>query len=592
MPLFTKESLELLRNRVDLVDVIAAHVDLKRSGAAFKANCPFHEEKTPSFTIQRGDTHYHCYGCGAHGDSIQFLIDFQKMTFTEAVEYLASRFQVPLEQKEQLEASNSNKSLIKEALESACRFYNFFLLHTVEGKEALQYLYDRGIDLDFIRYFQIGLAPKTPFIFKKYMHSCKFSQEVLLEAGLIAETKRGDLRDFFSDRITFPIRNPSGACIGFSARKYKEDTFGGKYINTAETLLFKKSSTLFGLNYSRRRIAKEKRVIIVEGQIDALRLIQEGFNITVASLGTAFTENHVKEMIHLGVNTVYLALDSDNAGQEAAIKTGDLFQKEGIEVYVLGLHQGKDPDEILKEEGPYAFLEIIEESVDYLTFLVRRGSEKINKDSPAGKTELVQYLSSQIRNWKQPVMVHESLKKLCKLLDIPETALGVAESEFKNQYIKKRESAGLSTIDADLIMEMDLVRWLLLIGQNQDHLVEAVKKHLNNNHFTNTNCQHLYLTYMDCYMAGKKRDLLSLAIALNDEASQLMMSQILEKKVNKEKIEEGLIASIQKLLEREWMQKREDIRLKIHSGQHSEDDVLELAKAFDTLKKNQPKVSF
>lgn len=303
MVLFSKDSLETLKQRIDLVEVMSAHVDFKKSGSAYKALCPFHDEKTPSFMIQKGDSHYHCFGCGAHGDAIQFLMSHQKMSFIEAVESLAQRFHVHLEKLEDKEEQKGpSKALMKEALNFAAQFYHHALLHTAEGHEALQYLYKRGLDLDFIRHFQIGLAPKAhPGLLRKVMQAKSIYPDVLLEAGLLGEGRDGNFRDFFSDRIMFPIHHHTGGVIGFSARKYKEDTFGGKYVNTPETPLFKKSKVLFGLNYCRRRIAKERKAIVVEGQIDALRLIHAGFNITVAGQGTAFGEGHVKELMTLKI---------------------------------------------------------------------------------------------------------------------------------------------------------------------------------------------------------------------------------------------------------------------------------------------------
>ena len=192
MPLFTKESLENLRQRIDLVEVLSAHIDLKRAGAAYKGLCPFHDEKTPSFMIQKGDTHYHCFGCGAHGDAIHFLMSHLKMSFSEAVESLAKRFHVHLEMLEEAETNKGpNKTLLKEALEQACRFYHFHLLHTPEGHEVLQYLYKRGIDLNFINLFQIGLAPKAAGYFRKIMHAKFIKDETLEAAGLIAQSKEG-----------------------------------------------------------------------------------------------------------------------------------------------------------------------------------------------------------------------------------------------------------------------------------------------------------------------------------------------------------------------------------------------------------------
>ena len=365
--MYTKESLELLRQRIDLVEVLTPHLQLHRAGAAFKALCPFHEEKTPSFIVQRGDSHYHCFGCGAHGDAIAFLMNNVKMSFTEAVEHLAERFGVPLEKMDASEeVKGPSKSVLKEALDRAARLYHFLLLHSEEGQKALEYLYQRGIDLDFIRTFQIGYASNSPDLLKRFLYAQNVSEEVLLETGLIAASSK---RDFFCDRITFPIRDPMGAVIGFSARKFKEETYGGKYINTSETPLFKKSQVLFALSYCRQKIAKERKAIIVEGQIDALRLIHSGFNYTVAGQGTAFGEGHVRELCHLGVNHVYLALDGDTAGQEAAVKIGHLFQRKGVEVTVISLPPGADPDSLLKERGPTYFQDLLGQGKDYLTFL-------------------------------------------------------------------------------------------------------------------------------------------------------------------------------------------------------------------------------
>src|SRR5581483_4197855 len=321
--MFTKESLEQLRQRIDLADVLSTHLSLQRSGSSYKALCPFHEEKTPSFIIQKGGSHYHCFGCGAHGDAIAFLMTHVKMGFSEAVESLAERFQVTLEKNEEpLGEKGPSKAHLKQALDLASQLYHYLLLHSADGQVALRYLYERGIDLDFIQKFQVGFAPRQGDILMRYLRAHSIDERIQEIAGLISISQSGRVRDFFCERIIFPIRDALGAVIGFSARKFKEETFGGKYINTPETPLFKKSRVLFGLSYCRSRIAKETKAIIVEGQVDCLRLIHAGFNYTVAGQGTAFGEEHVRELLHLGVKKIYLALDGDSAGQEAAVKIG------------------------------------------------------------------------------------------------------------------------------------------------------------------------------------------------------------------------------------------------------------------------------
>lgn len=588
MKTYTKESLELLRSRIDLIEVLSPYVDFSRSGSYFKARCPFHEEKTPSFVIQRSDTHYHCYGCSAHGDAISFLMNHQKMTFSEAVEYLADKFSVNLEinENENQKISGPSKKDLKDVLDLACRFYNFLLLHTENGKSALKYLFERGIDLEFIKTFQIGVSLRDPYHLQKFSKEKKISKELLHLTGLLKNMDSP--KDFFTDRIMIPIKDGIGSVIGFTARKYKEETFGGKYINTPETFLFKKSKVLFGLNYSRKNIAKQRKAIIVEGQIDALRLIHFGFSITLASQGTAFTKEHAQELINLGVNQVYLALDSDAAGIEATIKTGDLFQKNAIETYILNLPPNMDPDSILIEYGPEYFEKLIFESTDYLTFLVNSLSKKINVKSPSGKNELVQMIVERIRKWDHPLMVHESLRKLAKLTKTPEQMIPI-ENETPNVYIKKQADLAFLDINPDLILETDLLRLLFLQGGSMPQIVEIAKNNITDNHFKIRVCKNLYTKYMQSFEEKKVlKDLLSFAIDLENAEERLFLSEMLQKKINLDKIKENFTNTIQKILDRYWMEKREEIKLKIQTSNFSDEEVIKLAKEFDNLKNQRP----
>ena len=587
MKTYTKESLEGLRSRIDLIEVLSPYVDFSRSGSYFKARCPFHDEKTPSFVIARSDAHYHCYGCSAHGDAISFLMNHQKMSFTESVEYLADKFNLNLEMNENENDKNLGppKKAIKEVLDLAARFYHFMLLHTDNGKDALKYLFERGIDLDFIKTFQIGLTLNDPYHLQRFCQDKKIAKELLYQAGLV---KNGD-KDFFTNRIMIPIKDPIGSVIGFTARKYKEDTFGGKYINTPETPLFKKSKVLFGLNYSRKNIAKQRKAIVVEGQIDALRLIYFGFTIAIASQGTAFTLEHTQQLINLGVNQVYLALDSDKAGIEAAIKAGDQFQKHAVETYILNLPPNMDPDSILIEYGPKYFEKLILESSDYLSFLVEYLSKKINIKSPSGKNELVRMIVERIKKWDHPLMVHESLRKIAKLTQTPEKMISI-ESEAPNVYIKKQADLSFSDINPDLILETDLLRQLFLQGSSKPELIEIVKNNISEAYFKIRVCKNLYSKFMQAIKEDTLKDLLSFAIDLENAEERLFLSEMLQKKINLDKLKENFINTIQKILDRYWMEKREEIKLKIHSSNFSDEEVLELAKEFDDLKNQRPTI--
>lgn len=588
--MFTKDSLELLRQRIDLAEVLSAHVNLQRAGSSFKALCPFHEEKTPSFVVQKGDTHYHCFGCGAHGDAIAFLMSHVKMSFADAVESLAERFQVTLEKSDEPKGERGpSKAELKQALELASRLYHHLLLHSDVGQPALHYLYQRGLDLDFLKKFQVGFAPKNDGVLMSFLSEKGVPDKIQEESGLVLTTQYGRRRDFFSDRITFPILDPLGSVIGFSARKFKEETFGGKYINTPETFLFKKSRVLFGLSYSRTRIAKESQAIIVEGQIDCLRLIHAGYDYTVAGQGTAFGEEHAKELMHLGVNKVFLALDGDDAGQTAAMKIGHIFQKKGVEVMVVPLPHKSDPDSLLTERGPEYFDALLKESKDYLNFLYSHLSKGATL-SPSKKNEIVSEIVAKIKQWEMPVMVHESLKKLAEISLVPEAALGIGQISLPDLFIKRTASVKIQEIDPNRILEGDFIRWLVMAAQQYPQIIPIAKANISNEKLMVPGANKLYQEFLLALDEKRPCDILTLGACLESEEDQKLLSEIMQRKINLLKAEEGFKETVRKILVREWMNERESIRSKLQGGALSDDEALDLARQFDEIKKRVPEV--
>lgn len=582
--MYKSECLEELRRKIDLCDVLSAHIDLRRAGSSYKALCPFHDEKSPSFVVQKGDSHYHCYGCGAHGDAIAFLMSYLKMSFSESVEMLAERFSVPLERTEKKpgEPRGPNKKELRFANTFAAEFFHYYLLHTDEGHAALQYLYQRGLDLDFIRLFQIGFAPRNTKVFMAAMQKKGFHPKLMQEAGLLSQKGM----PYFGERIVFPILDGIGNVIGFSGRKVRDETFGPKYLNTPETPLFKKSEVLFGLHASRKRIAKERKVIIVEGQIDALRLIQEGYNFTVAGQGTAFGAEHVKQLVQLGVNQVFLAFDGDEAGRAASIKVGNLFQKEGIAVLVVPMEEGMDPDQLMREKGPPAFAKLLERGIVYLNFVYSELCKKIDPNTPSGKSEIVDTLVKQIRGWEHPLMVHETLRKLATLTEVPEKLIGV-ETAQAPIFIQRVGTLGKTQVDPDRILETDLLRWLFLTGETNTTISDLIKEHIRPEHFQTAVCKRVFAVYLK----HGPCDLLGLATKLDHPEDQLYLSEIMQKRVNPAKAEEGAVETVRRILEREWMREREEIKRKIQQGGCSEEEMIDLAKAFDALKANRPVVT-
>jgi len=422
-------------------------------------------------------------------------------------------------------------------------------------------------------------------VLRKLLIEEGFSDEEMLLTGLVRQTGSGRMKDFFSERITFPIKDRTGGVIGFSARKIKEETFGGKYVNTAETPLFKKSQVLFGLCYSRRRIAKERKVLVVEGQVDALRLIDNGFDFTVAGQGTAFGEGHVKELLQLGVSEVYLALDGDGAGQEAAVKIGDLFQTKGVGVTVVKLTDGLDPDAFLRRYGKEAFASLLSSGTDYLSFCYRKLSDGRDLTSPAQKNEIIETIAKKIRAWEQPVMVYESLKKLASMAGIPEEAI---KNPPPAVPVFQRKSPTGPQVDADRVLEIDLLRWMILSEDKADIVLKIINKNIRPSDFKLASCAKIFEVYKELAPADRK-DMFSFASSLDTEEQRLVFEEVFQRKINPIKAEEGVIETIKKMLLRTWMEKREEIAGRIRTAGQEEE--MELSREFNEVAKEMPVVT-
>ena len=577
MPLLTKDCLERLRERMDLAEIVGSHIELKRQGGKIKALCPFHNEKTPSFTVNSGDSHYHCFGCGAHGDGVAFLMNFLGLTFNESIEYLANKYSIQLEYTGKKEQTVDYKRDLYKINRRTAEFFHFHLLHSEEAKPALKYLHERGITDEFIKKFLIGYAPKEEKFQKTFYQSEKFSEQLLSMAGILSESTK---RTFFSERIMFPIHDGVGNAIGFSGRKIDESVFGGKYVNTKETAVFKKSRTLYGLNYSRRSIAKSGKVIVVEGQIDALRLIYEGFDFTVASQGTAFGEEHVQELMKLGITEVTICFDGDEAGDKSAVKVGQLFQKEGVEVFVCSFAKGMDPDTYLVEHGKEAFSKLCAQKEGYMSFLVRMLSVNGKDKTPAGKNAIAGAVKKMMNQWKHPIMIHEGEKALSRLLHVPGKYLVTT----KVPVIKKAPVVQKRFIDP---IEQDLIRWLLLT--TEEEFIDIIMENVAADYIYDEGIREIFCLCKMIYGRGEKIDMLHLGMALNEQQIHFL-DQVKSKRMNISKAREGITFLCQKLIDREWQRKAEDIKNKMNQDGLSEKEIFTLAKEFDEIKKTKQNI--
>jgi DNA primase len=324
----------------DMVEVVSGRTQLRKAGARYVGRCPFHEERTPSFSVNAQDKLFYCFGCGKGGDVITFVRDTEQLDFAEAVEWLAERFRVTLEYDEvspRFEESRRRRDRLHALLEQATSFYERHLWETAAGEPVRAYLESRGLREPICREFRLGLSPGTGLAQKALQKG--FTRDELRHAGLT--NARGN--DYFPRRLMFPLADARGRIVGFQARKlHEDDPLRGKYVNSPEGELFHKSAILYGLNLARSAIAKQERAVVVEGNTDVIALRQAGFEPVVASMGTALTAEQLKELQRL-TRRLTLCFDSDTAGEDASLRGMDLAVERGFDVRVVLLSPGTDP---------------------------------------------------------------------------------------------------------------------------------------------------------------------------------------------------------------------------------------------------------
>jgi DNA primase len=336
-----ESSVEAVKAAANIVDLVEARTRLRRVGGRYTGLCPFHEEKTPSFSVSPDRGTYHCFGCGVGGDAISFVRETENLDFVGAIEWLAERFHVPIEYEESsphADEQRRRRERLRTLLEQAAAFYERVLWESDAGAGAREYLASRGLGEAICREFRLGLSPPGSTLARKAREK-GFASDELAGAGLV--TRRGT--DYFQRRLMFPLADARGRVIAFQARKlYDDDPLRGKYVNSPESELFHKSNVLYGLHLARPAIAKQDRALVVEGNTDVIALRQAGLEPVVASMGTALTERQLRELLRL-TQRVFLCFDSDVAGEEATLRGMELALRQGFDVRVVALPPGKDP---------------------------------------------------------------------------------------------------------------------------------------------------------------------------------------------------------------------------------------------------------
>ncbi len=435
----------LIKDSVDILDVVGQVVALRRRGHRHVGLCPFHQEKTPSFSVDPDKGLFYCFGCGTGGDVIKFTMLHGNLSFAEAVRHLAQRYHVPLPEvtAESTQKRDRRKELY-QVVDAACDFFYRRLHHSAEGQKAKRYAVERGLDDSLLEEQKLGYAPNGWHHLLDHLQSKGFSRETGLAAGLLAQSQGGRVYDRFRDRLIFPISDPQGRMVAFGGRSL--DGSEPKYLNSPETPIYHKGRTLYGLATARRACRDRRQVVLVEGYMDLLAFYARGFLRVTATLGTALTVNQVRLLRRIA-DEVVLVYDGDAAGQKAMTRALPLFLQEQLRASCIVLPAGKDPDDFLGTEGLDAFRELLQERRDLGLFVIE--NQLAGWDGTIGdKSRVCKQLAPILKDARDPVLQDEYLRAAAERLGLSETVLHrqIYDSEPRKRSPRGRRSR-VSTVD-------------------------------------------------------------------------------------------------------------------------------------------------
>lgn len=483
-----QETIDQIRDTADILDVVSDYIDLKRRGRNFFGLCPFHTEKTPSFSVAPDKQIFHCFGCGKGGNIFSFIMEYEKIEFVEAVRQLGKRYGIEIKL-EQFDQSNKLYTQLYEIHEMATEFFKS-ILHSNDGVKALDYLTKRGFSEEIINKFRLGFTGNAWDTLLKKARKANFPDEVIDKSGLFVKNNKGRF-DRFRNRILFPIINLSGRTVAFGGRDFSgtietgqdpasREDHQAKYLNSPETPIYNKSEILFGLEATRDDIRKHRSAIVLEGYTDFLQLFQQGITNIVATSGTAFTDGHVN-LIRRFADITYIAFDGDDAGRKAAIRAGYTLTRGGVSPTIVELPDDTDPDSWLRLKGREAFEKACHEGHGVLSFHLKYGG--YNLDNPSEKSKLAHDIAIELKEIRDPIVQQYSIRQAANLLEVDDR---IIINLIKRRPLRKLSSdketpvkpTNFSTPDEKA--QLELVK-LLALGDH--HILNPLKVHISTDRF-------------------------------------------------------------------------------------------------------------
>jgi len=557
---FPREKLAEIRSRANIVDIISEYVTFKKAGKNYLALCPFHSEKTPSFHVNEEKQIFYCFGCQKGGDVITFLREINNLSFVEAVSQLANRYglSLPPPSSYRKEKATDQETFL-EINEKAMHFFHHVLMQRPEGEVGRKYLKKRGIDQKIWETFKLGYALETWDSLATFLNKGNIPLQLAKQLGLIAPREKGGFFDCFRGRIIFPIFNLNGRTIGFGGRAIAGGT--PKYLNSSDSMIYKKSSSLFGLPITRNSIAKEDQVLIVEGYFDLLSLFQAGICPVVSPLGTALTGVHIQTLKRF-TSRFYVVFDADEAGDKAALRSLEMFLNEGLSPRVVILPSGSDPDEFIQQKGVENFREKMEIAPLLIEYFIERAIEKKNLSLPEGKVEVVKEVMPIIGHIREPIVQDEYIRKLSERLGVREDrirSLGLSPAPHR---AKELSSPIDETRREEFLLTLMLQKPELILSVDAVEVVDDLDSHL---------LQEIAKTVIALYQKEGEVEITTLIDQLGDEKGKLA-TRLSLKEENFANITESLKDCILQIKRNKFKKMKAQLTLKIKKAQDSRDE--------------------
>lgn len=450
------EFLDDLRRRADIESTVSSYVSLKRKGKILTGLCPFHNEKTPSFTVYPETQSYYCFGCGNGGDVITFIRNIENLDYMEAVKLLADRHGVSMPQDGYDSGLSKKRTEMYGANREAARFFHA-KLYSPEGRQGLEYFYSRGLTDDTIRHFGLGYAPDSKDELMEYLISKGYSQQLLYDANILRLSERYDKKIYynaFRKRAMFPIIDLRGNVIAFSGRRIHDADSDRKYVNTSDTLVYKKGSNLFALNFAKK--SKSDSIILCEGNLDVISLHQAGFTNAVAGLGTALTEEQAHLLSHYA-GEIFICYDSDEAGQKATRKAINILGKTTLKVRIIHMTGGKDPDEIIQKFGAEGFKRCLDSASNDVEFSLLSERSKYDISSPAGRSDYLKAAAAVLASLNSPVELDIYISRLSEEFSVNKDAVAAQVKIEREKRAKKQKNEFYREVRDSVINQGDKI---------------------------------------------------------------------------------------------------------------------------------------